>query len=155
MRNCGDCVLCCYFTSPPEIKKSEGEWCKYCIKIEGCSIYENRPESCKNFNCLWKKQVQIPESLRPDKCGVMFELPDYCKTYIGYIDPERPDIWREANIIALIQKILNVGHSVLIYRGILYNKIFFLSNGMTEIEVKQDLKNAFDEYKSEGRIVWL
>lgn len=60
MRNCKDnvstCTLCCGA-------------CKHCTE-EGCGIYENRPEMCRQFECLWKSQpFPIPINLKPNKCG--------------------------------------------------------------------------------------
>lgn len=149
MRDCGRCAWCCYFPTAPELNKPTNEWCKHCDIGKGCSIYKDRPLSCKQFECLWYKQNQIPESLRPDKCGVMFELPDNCLTYVGYADPMTPDAWQEPNVLNLIKKINEAGHSVLIHGEKNY---CFVADGMTLDDVKQDIDRAILMYKSEGRI---
>jgi hypothetical protein len=46
---------------------------KYC---NGCTIYENRPKVCADFQCLWLRintvsKKNLPAELRPNKCGVM------------------------------------------------------------------------------------
>lgn len=38
----------------------------------GCTIYEHRPANpCQSFLCEWKRQPAIPDSLRPDRAGVI------------------------------------------------------------------------------------
>lgn len=71
MRNCFTCTVCCTLTRVPELNKPEWSRCDHCIQ-SGCSIYDNRPESCRNFECSWLIG-SVPESLRPDVCGVMIE----------------------------------------------------------------------------------
>ena len=45
---------------------------KYC---NGCTIYEDRPKPCVDYECLWLKinsvNNSLPVSLRPDNCDVM------------------------------------------------------------------------------------
>jgi len=149
MRECGECTWCCYFTTAPELNKKVNEYCKHCIPDKGCSTYEQRLQVCKVFSCLWLKQQQIPESLRPDRCSVMFELPGYCKTYIAYVDPEKPDSWKQPNVMTLIRKINEAGHAVLIN---INEMNFFLPNGITLEDVKQDILNYVSMYRKEGRI---
>lgn len=69
MNNCGDCQICCEVLSIPEIDKDPGLRCKNQCKT-GCSIYKDRPESCKQFRCLYLESNWLKE-LRPDKSGVM------------------------------------------------------------------------------------
>jgi hypothetical protein len=45
-------------------------------KFKGCSIYEARPQACRDFDCIWlqsqTRDKPLSRHLRPDKCGVMF-----------------------------------------------------------------------------------
>lgn len=70
-RECGECSLCCKLTRVHELNKLERDDCIHCDN--GCSIYNNRPISCVNFECAWLSGC-IPERFRPDKCGVMVEV---------------------------------------------------------------------------------
>src|SRR5512137_468959 len=108
MRDCGTCTWCCYFTAIPE--SPANNLCPFCIIGKGCSIYETRGEGCRLFGCLWWRQTQIPELLRPDRCGVMFELPAYCHTYIGYVDPGNSEAFKKPEVSVLIRKITEAGH---------------------------------------------
>lgn len=70
-RTCGECHQCCILLEVNEIQKPEGTKCKHCNT--NCSIYENRPLSCKNFECGWLKG-DLDEHMRPDKSGVLIEI---------------------------------------------------------------------------------
>lgn len=72
-RRCGDCVACCALMTVKEISKPAGQMCpKACAK--GCSIYADRPGSCRAFECLWlQDEVGVwNSSHRPDRFGLMF-----------------------------------------------------------------------------------
>jgi hypothetical protein len=76
--SCGTCNACCKAFAIPELKKA-GEWCKHCNIGVGCRIYENRPEACITFECLWLhsqrnniERDRLGPHMRPDKCKVMF-----------------------------------------------------------------------------------
>ena len=77
--DCGDCNACCKRFKIPEIKwmgdggKPSNTLCnKYC---NGCTIYEERPKVCADYQCLWLKinsvNNSLPVSMRPDNCDVM------------------------------------------------------------------------------------
>jgi len=69
-RRCGECTLCCTY---PRIGAPDGaDWkkawvtCKHCLGRK-CSIYDERPEPCRQFECLWLADTFIPKKFRPDK----------------------------------------------------------------------------------------
>jgi len=74
-KTCGDCSECCKGHLHGEVyghKFTKGVPCHY--HDNGCSIYENRPESpCKTYQCFWLKdeKFKVPMWLRPDKSGVI------------------------------------------------------------------------------------
>ncbi len=74
-RACGECTMCCRLPGVVELSKPAGEWCKHCAIGKGCTIYEERPSSCKFFECLWLTDERMPEDLRPDKSKVIFYPP--------------------------------------------------------------------------------
>lgn len=67
---CGECTACCYAFQVDEVDKGPCQECKY--NDNGCTIYETRPQTCKDYECAWLGQPDAPEELRPDKCGVIF-----------------------------------------------------------------------------------
>lgn|SRR4030043_215092 len=69
MRECGDCCLCCNVIGLDSGKPAFA-WCQYCRpeKLKACGIYENRPEECRKFNCLWRLEA-ISEFAFPKTVG--------------------------------------------------------------------------------------
>ena len=67
---CGECTVCCTLSVVPELNKRVGETCKFCVN-NGCDIYGNHPNTCKEFECAYLQGGNIVE-LRPDRCGIMF-----------------------------------------------------------------------------------
>lgn len=70
MRSCGTCTACCSFARVPELGKAERVACRHCAA--GCTIYADRPGSCRAFECAWLAG-QMHDDDRPDKSGVMVE----------------------------------------------------------------------------------
>jgi uncharacterized cysteine cluster protein YcgN (CxxCxxCC family) len=75
MRNCDGCVACCNGTLSAMIGDHEvyrGSPCPHisCEKLN-CSIYNDRPEVCKQFRCLWLIQDDIPEWMKPSNSGIL------------------------------------------------------------------------------------
>lgn len=73
MRKCGTCTLCCIVMEVPELDKAAGQDCKNRTD-SGCSIYNDRPIPCREFNCLWKFKKIFKDKdckKRPDNIGVV------------------------------------------------------------------------------------
>lgn len=71
MNNCGECTACCTMLPVAAINKPSNTPCQH-LCGRGCSIYENRPTTCAEFECAYLHANNIPKSLRPDKCGIIF-----------------------------------------------------------------------------------
>lgn len=69
-RECGGCTACCKVMGVPELSKPDFVVCGHATKKVGCGIYEKRPTSCREFNCLWAYGL-LPEGCRPDKIGIV------------------------------------------------------------------------------------
>src|SRR4051794_7389373 len=53
-RACGSCSLCCKLLPIRELEKPENKWCVHCKPASGgCTIYADRPPSCREFACHW------------------------------------------------------------------------------------------------------
>ncbi len=80
-RECGGCTACCTTMVVQELGKPEFTPCDKLLveqwrgapKEMGCSIYDDRPESCRVWSCLWIGGM--PARWRPDKCGLVFVPP--------------------------------------------------------------------------------
>lgn len=51
-RTCGECQLCCTLAPVHEIEKLPFQRCKH-LCDSGCSIYSERPKSCRVWSCAW------------------------------------------------------------------------------------------------------
>ncbi|MCP4006428.1 MAG: hypothetical protein GY725_19790 [bacterium] len=76
-RECGPCMLCCKLLKignfdPP---KPANTWCPHAVMGSGCGSYEERPEPCRVFNCIWK-QGALRDKDRPDKARILVSLQD-------------------------------------------------------------------------------
>lgn len=85
---CGTCSLCCTLCSVADINKANGVACEYCA--DGCSIYDERPQGCRDFNCAYVQMKVVNIAMRPDNCGVVFEKISDVKV-LGMIDPDRDE----------------------------------------------------------------
>ena len=143
MKDCGECTWCCFHTEATSFEKKNG-WCIYCKN--GCFIYNQRPDVCRNFDCIWRMEDDVPESYRPDRCGVMFERPFGSRTYIGHINPgTSPD---KDKIAVFVRKINQIGHSVVLIDR--EKRYLSLAEGDNAQTVITDLLKCIDNYKSKG-----
>ena len=73
-RACGECKACCNGWLTAEIHGQQmggGVPCRF-LRPDGCGIYEQRPELCRDFVCGWLKPGSpFPEHWRPDRVGVI------------------------------------------------------------------------------------
>lgn len=72
MRVCGECTACCTVMGVPELNKPGGVPCSSC-EPKGCKVYDSRPPSCREFECLWRQDLFAPAH-RPDLLGLMFTV---------------------------------------------------------------------------------
>jgi Fe-S-cluster containining protein len=68
---CGNCTACCTVLPIKAINKPINTPCPNCLR-GGCSIYDNKPQTCTEFECAYLQAKNVPVSLRPDRCGVIF-----------------------------------------------------------------------------------
>lgn len=74
-RECGECHACC---SGSLLANAHGNHfgagcaCVFLVKKK-CSIYENRPDVCRKYQCAWTQHL-LDADMRPDKCGIMVSV---------------------------------------------------------------------------------
>ena len=78
-RECGSCSYCCTHVAVKAFDKPVGTPCQHLLPIipnepcaGACGIYADRPSECKMYRCSWL-EGNLPEELKPDKCGLLFE----------------------------------------------------------------------------------
>ena len=74
-RECGACTACCVelVIEDPELVKLPGVKCPHLKRKGGCSIYETRPETCKNWYCMWRYMPLLGDEWRPDQKSVLIK----------------------------------------------------------------------------------
>ena len=133
MRECGECTMCCLVLEISPLNKARNEPCKFCDK--GCTIYNDRPQHCKDFECLWLKDESISEDLRPDICGVVFEKLGDHDIYLALVDPKRPHAWLD--IRDFMNKLADEGNAVVVATG---KRPVRLPKGKTIDDVRKEIK---------------
>lgn len=74
------------------LAKPAGQWCPHCKANQGCAIYEQRPQECRNFICGWLRAPHLDERWKPSVCKFVLAQEDTLKIVV---DPARPDAWRK------------------------------------------------------------
>lgn len=73
MRECGACTKCCEGWLSANINSHQMHPGKHCFFLASgkCTIYEERPGTCRSYNCAWKAEDTFPMWMRPDLTGVI------------------------------------------------------------------------------------
>lgn len=71
-KDCQTCAACCYTFSIPGLKNA-GEPCPNLARAENgkftCTVYERRPEACRNFSC---DNLPINTPLQKERISALF-----------------------------------------------------------------------------------
>lgn len=70
INSCGGCTACCTACGVQSIRKLPHTPCYLCTG-DGCSVYEDRPLECRNFQCSWLQGIAGGSDYRPDRTGVV------------------------------------------------------------------------------------
>ena len=75
-RECGSCGVCCKVPviNDEELQKPSGAVCMHFAKGVGCTIYETRPQTCRDYHCGWRMMSNLDDDWRPDKSGVYITI---------------------------------------------------------------------------------
>ena len=100
-RVCGTCNLCCKLLSVAEFNKRIDTWCPHARPgCGGCSIYADRPSSCREFRCGWLSGLpEFGDEGFPARCKMVLSLrvPPHSIREQGImvtVDPAYPNAWR-------------------------------------------------------------
>lgn len=113
MPSCDSCSLCCKVMKISELEKPAHQWCAHCEIAAGCQISDSRPQSCRDYECLWLKSQALdrpmPAALRPDKSRVVMGTVNQGEEVVLYLSPDRPEAWKNSSIKKLIGDFQNRG----------------------------------------------
>ena len=75
LRECGDCYACCNGNLLARIHSNPmgaGKPCVFLVEGE-CSVYEDRPQVCKDYQCGWSQGL-LSEEMKPTLSNVMISV---------------------------------------------------------------------------------
>lgn len=146
---CGGCTLCCDLLAVEALDKKAYQPCQHCEYGVGCSLFgsDDRPLACSAFQCAYYFNSSWPLSLRPDRCGVVFEPFGEGEelSFVAMVAPENPGAWREGAGASAISRMVRHGHSVIVVVG--ETKHVLLPEGQTP-------SGVWDIYEKAARQVW-
>lgn len=116
-RSCGSCNACCKLMGVPDVvpAKPKHDWCAHALhpapSCGGCAIYRTRPESCRDFHCMYLVDNRIAEYWYPAKSKIMINATlEKGSKYVSFIvDPAYPLRWREEPWFSDIKDIARAG----------------------------------------------
>jgi hypothetical protein len=100
-RECGSCSLCCKLLYIRELNKPIDTWCQHCKPGKGgCTIYADRPATCRGFVCGWlSDELELGDEWFPARCKMIVtpRVPGHSAAEQGFlvtVDPAYPNAWR-------------------------------------------------------------
>lgn len=99
-RTCGACSLCCKLLPIAALDKPHDEWCAHCRPGNGgCTIYENRPQTCQTFACHWLAFPNVGDHWYPLKSKMVVQVTgghdeNYDVFIDVHVDRAAPNAWR-------------------------------------------------------------
>ncbi|MCO5157926.1 MAG: YkgJ family cysteine cluster protein [Aquamicrobium sp.] len=135
MNACGTCTMCCKLLGISDLapRKPVNQWCRHCKPGNGCTIYEDRPRSCREFECLWLQSQTKPHpmgpELRPDKSKVVIAPTSSPNVMTAFVDPAQPLAWREGGMKRILERLAKIDVRVVISLGISTRKTLIEKHG--------------------------
>lgn len=122
-RSCGDCNMCCQALDIDELKKPAGPLCgKWCGG--GCSIYLDRPQVCRDFECEYLTERDVPAALRPNRVGTILLVNPENDEYQAVCDTKKPQAWRHPLMFKHLVAKAKEGHVVVAKAGLNSWRVF-------------------------------
>jgi uncharacterized protein len=117
-RSCAGCTLCCKLTSISVLDKPAGVWCRHCAPASGCTIYEARPQVCRDFACGWLQDSAVTQHWFPARSRMILVREKQPRRLSVHADPDRPDLWRQepylSDLMAWAQDLVPQGIQLLV-----------------------------------------
>ena len=140
------------FAIPAPLNKPAGKWCEHCAIGQGCTIYDDRPEVCVDFACLWlesqsKGDAKLSIELRPDKSKVVISPTTNPRVLSFMTMPGYETAWRkDGKLLELIKRFVNNGMACVMGPPAATLRIMVMKNPntgkITEKEVRMTAPDA-------------
>jgi uncharacterized protein len=123
-KSCGPCTHCCKVLYIEELKKPAGPICSNCIVGGGCAIYDTRPPVCRDYECQWLWDRNLPATMRPDKVGTLLMDDPDSDEYHAVCEIEKPFAWRNPLVFKHLVSMAKSGRVVVAKSGLRAWRIF-------------------------------
>lgn len=147
--HCGSCTACCRVFDIPELKKPAGKWCEHCAIGKGCKVYDDRPQMCVEFECLWllsqkreDPQEHLPPELRPDRCKVVFSPSTNDNIMAATIMPGASGAIDSKSVLSLIHRLVNNDVAVVIGYPLSTERRMFAPDGIRTVYMTEPDKDG-------------
>ena len=114
-RACAGCTKCCVSLAVRELQKLAFTPCVH-LGDRCCTIYPDRPPSCRAFKCLWLRGM-LPREFKPEHCGVVFSGSADGKRLVAMVDAGLTIDDLEQPVIALLHQLAREWPETLAYQG--------------------------------------
>ena len=94
-RACGTCTLCCKVFPVAELAKPAGRWCQHVRQGQGCSIYVDRPQTCRDFYCQWRFSDDLGPEWKPEVARFVLSIYPGTNSLSVAVDPGTPAAWQQ------------------------------------------------------------
>jgi hypothetical protein len=85
--------MCCKVPYIQEFDKPPGVWCAHADPGRGCTIYGDRPGSCRAFHCSWIQDPHLGPEWKPDRAKFVLHVqPNGINLQVA-VDPKFPNAW--------------------------------------------------------------
>jgi Fe-S-cluster containining protein len=75
------------------LRKPAAVWCKHCDLGKGCSIYDDRPQVCRDFYCAYRHFADLGEEWRPSNCRMVVTFEKASNRINVAVDASRAGSW--------------------------------------------------------------
>jgi len=148
--HCGTCTACCRVFAIAEMpEKKAGDWCQHCAIGKGCKVYDTRPQTCMEFECLWLLSQRredplerLPAELRPDRCKVVFSPATNPRIMAATTMPGSPTAWQRPDVLKLIAAMVRGGASVVAGAPASTRRTMIDRDGMHEVRMTEPDKDG-------------
>lgn len=96
--------MCCKLPLIPVLEKPAGQWCVNCTIGVGCTIYDERPQMCRDFFCQWIENPSMADYWKPEISKIIMTVFPGTGFLYAQVDPARPDAWKTPKLLADLQR---------------------------------------------------
>jgi hypothetical protein len=122
---CGECDMCCRLLAIEVLEKPPGPLCGH-FQDGCCSVYQDRPDACRGFHCLWLKserltpEVRMSPQWRPDRAKFMMYSEHGDRRLNVVVDADHPQAWTREPYYGFLKRLSHrvaEGYELLVFVG--------------------------------------